>query len=220
MAHVKVTRWGIIGGLLTFVILLLFEIEPMALRVLLIAGFRTKTIGRVFDLWNKTRNEDGPAPRSVPEPPMQAPIAPQPAPAHITPSVPKAETTPKKTAAIGASMTIKGEIRAREELLVDGEVEGSLESQSLITVGPNGKVRANIKAREVMVFGSVRGNVEVTEKIAIREQGNLVGDIKTAGISIDDGAYFKGSIDIVRPEPKVMAKPVKTEPKVEQPVAK
>ena len=57
-------------------------------------------------------------------------------------------------------MTIKGEIRAREELMVDGEVEGSLESQSLITVGPNGKVRANIKAREVIVFGSVRGNVE------------------------------------------------------------
>jgi cytoskeletal protein CcmA (bactofilin family) len=117
-----------------------------------------------------------------------------------------------QTAAIGASMTIKGEIRSREELLVDGEVEGLLESASLITVGPNGKVKANIKAREVIVFGSVRGNVEVTEKIAIREQGNLVGDIKAAGISIDDGAYFKGSIDIVRPEPKVTAKPVKNEP--------
>ena len=69
-------------------------------------------------------------------------------------------------------------------------------------VGPNGKVRGNIKARQVAIFGSVRGNVEVTEKIAIREQGSLIGDIKGAGISIDDGAYFKGSIDIVRPEPK------------------
>jgi cytoskeletal protein CcmA (bactofilin family) len=108
-------------------------------------------------------------------------------------------------------MTIKGEIRAREELLVDGEVEGLLESQALLTVGPNGKVRANIKAREVVIFGSVRGNVEVTEKIAIREQGSLIGDIKSAGISIDDGAYFKGSIDIMRPEPKVTTKPVVTE---------
>jgi cytoskeletal protein CcmA (bactofilin family) len=108
-------------------------------------------------------------------------------------------------------MTIKGEIRAREELLVDGEVEGLLESQSLLTVGPNGKVRANIKAREVVIFGSVRGNVEVTEKIAIREQGSLIGDIKSAGISIDDGAYFKGSIDIMRPEPKVTTKPVVSE---------
>ncbi len=99
-------------------------------------------------------------------------------------------------------MSIKGEIHAREELLVDGEVEGLLESQSQITVGANGKVKANIRAREVIVFGSVRGNVEVSGKIAIREQGSLVGDIKAAGIGIDDGAYFKGNIDIVRPEPK------------------
>jgi cytoskeletal protein CcmA (bactofilin family) len=99
-------------------------------------------------------------------------------------------------------MTIKGEIRAPEALVVDGEVEGQLESQSLLTVGPSGKVRGNIKAREVAVYGSVRGNVEVTEKVAIREQGSLIGDIKGAGISIDDGAYFKGSIDIVRSEPK------------------
>jgi cytoskeletal protein CcmA (bactofilin family) len=133
--------------------------------------------------------------------PMPTPMArPEPAP-------------PKQVAAIGASMTIKGEIRAREELVVDGEVDGTLESQSLITVGPSGKVHCNIKAREVVIFGSVRGNVDVSEKIAIREQGSLVGDIKTAGISIDDGAYFKGSIDIVRPEPKVTTKPVKTEAK-------
>jgi cytoskeletal protein CcmA (bactofilin family) len=112
-------------------------------------------------------------------------------------------------------MTIKGEIRAREELLVEGEVEGQLESQSLLTVGPNGKVRGNIKARQVAIFGSVRGNVEVTEKIGIREQGSLIGDIKAAGISIDDGAYFKGSIDIVRPEPKVTTKAVQSEPRVQ-----
>jgi cytoskeletal protein CcmA (bactofilin family) len=117
----------------------------------------------------------------------------------------------RQCATIGASMFIKGEIKTHEELLVDGEVEGALESHSLLTVGPNGKVRANIKAREVVILGSVRGNVEVSEKIAIREQGSLVGDIKTAGISIDDGAYFKGSIDIVRPEPKIMTKPVKNE---------
>ena len=69
----------------------------------------------------------------------------------------------------------------------------------------------NIRAREVIIFGSARGNIEAVEKLAIRDQGSLVGDIKTAGISIDDGAYFKGSIDISRPEPKVSSKPVKTE---------
>jgi cytoskeletal protein CcmA (bactofilin family) len=115
------------------------------------------------------------------------------------------------SAAIGPSMRIKGDIYTREELLVDGDVEGVMESESLLTVGPNGKVRANIKAREVVIFGSVHGNVEVTGKIAIREQGSLIGNIKSAGISIDDGAYFKGSIDITRPDPKAAAR---NEPKI------
>lgn len=105
-------------------------------------------------------------------------------------------------------MYVKGDISTREELLVDGEVDGTLESQSLLTVGPHGKVRADIKAREVIIFGSVHGNIEVVEKIAIRGEGSLVGNIRTAGISIDDGAYFKGSIDIVRPEPRPVARAV------------
>uniref|UniRef100_Q01Z51 Integral membrane protein CcmA involved in cell shape determination-like protein n=1 Tax=Solibacter usitatus (strain Ellin6076) TaxID=234267 RepID=Q01Z51_SOLUE len=161
-------------------------------------------------MWNK-RNDEPAAPGPRVEP-MRTPT---PTPTQMPPTTPAAvKSGPKQTATIGPSMTIKGEIRAREELLVDGEVEGLLESQALLTVGPNGKVRANIKAREVVIYGSVRGNVEVTEKIAIREQGSLIGDIKSAGISIDDGAYFKGSIDIMRPEPKVTTKPVVSEAKV------
>ena len=79
------------------------------------------------------------------------------------------------------------------------EVDGVLESLSSLTVGPNAKIKANIKARDVTIHGTVRGSVEVTDKITIHQNGSLVGDIKTAGIVIDDGAYFKGSIDIVRP---------------------
>lgn len=111
-------------------------------------------------------------------------------------------------------MFIKGEIRLREELLVEGDVEGRVESEGLLTVGPNGKVRANIKAREVQIFGSVRGDVEVSGKIAIRDQGSLIGNIKSAGISIDDGAYFKGSIDITRSDPKMAGKATQSEPKI------
>jgi cytoskeletal protein CcmA (bactofilin family) len=158
-------------------------------------------------MWNK-RDEPGmPATAQVPS---QAP-----APGGMAMAASKQPAAVKQMAAIGPSMTIKGEIRAREELLVEGEVEGILESQSLLTVGPNGKVRANIKAREVVIYGSVRGNVEVTDKIAIREQGSLIGDIKSSGIIIDDGAYFKGSIDIVRPDPKgTAAKAVVSEARV------
>ena len=157
-------------------------------------------------MWNKQRDESvnqsepihGASRPSI-APPSQAPPGPRSAAAG--------------TAAIGASMRIKGEIHAREELLVNGEVEGVLESESLLSVGANGKVKANIRAREVVIFGSVAGDVEVTEKIAIREQGSLIGNIKCAGISIDDGAYFKGSIDIVRSNPKVTTTPVQNEPK-------
>jgi cytoskeletal protein CcmA (bactofilin family) len=158
-------------------------------------------------VWNK-RPEDGPGPRTP------APEAPRP-PAAAAPvqSASRAEPAPpaRQIASIGSSMFIRGDIRSAEELLVDGEVEGSLESHSLITVGTNGKVRANIKAREVVIFGCVDGNIEASEKIAIREQGSLKGDIKTAGISIDDGAYFKGSIDIVRPDTRVNSKPARSQ---------
>ena len=161
-------------------------------------------------MWNKPKDE----PQSRPQPEPIRPSAPPAAPSAPVHTAPRTTVSGGQTATIGASMNIKGEIRSREELMVDGEVEGLLESQSLLTVGHNGKVRANIKAREVVIFGSVRGDVEVTEKIAIREQGSLIGNIKSAGISIDDGAYFKGSIDIVRPEPKVSSQTVKTEPAI------
>lgn len=159
-------------------------------------------------MWNK-RDEPSAPPRPQTEPGRS--YTPPPPTNHSEPPAPP-RASGKQIAAIGASMSIKGDIRTQEELFVDGDVEGSLESKSLLTVGPNGKVRANIKAREVVVFGSVRGNVDVVEKVAIRDNGSVIGDIKTAGISIDDGSYFKGSIDIIRPEPKPTAtKPVRTE---------
>ena len=165
-------------------------------------------------MWNKKNDEPGPMRAQEPvRNPIPMPAAP--APMATAGGTTAMTSGPKQSAVIGPSMMIKGEIRAREELMVDGEVEGLVESQSVLTVGPNGKVRGNIKARQVAIFGSVRGNVEVMEKIAIREQGSLIGDIKAAGISIDDGAYFKGSIDIVRPEPKVTTKAVQSEPRVE-----
>jgi cytoskeletal protein CcmA (bactofilin family) len=101
---------------------------------------------------------------------------------------------------------IKGQIFSREDLTIDGEIDGSVELQEhRLTVGPNGKVQAGVKAREVVVLGTIQGNVEATDKIEIRKDARLVGDIKTVRIVIEDGAFFKGSIDIVRPEAKAAA---------------
>ncbi|HTP87653.1 MAG TPA: polymer-forming cytoskeletal protein [Bryobacteraceae bacterium] len=113
-------------------------------------------------------------------------------------------------AIIGKSVMIKGQIVSREDLTIDGEVEGTVELQEhRLTVGPHGKVRADIKAREIVVLGNVYGNVDVADKIEIRKDAKLVGDIKTARIVIEDGAYFKGTTDIVRPEPKAAPAPPK-----------
>lgn len=127
--------------------------------------------------------------------------APSPQPPQ-TPAPPVIRTeAPQRVTVFGKTMKVTGEITSEEELFIDGEMEGTLQLRNRLTIGPTGKVNANIKAREVVVFGSVRGNVEAEERIALRAGATIVGDIKTAGIIIEDGAYFKGGIDISRSEP-------------------
>jgi cytoskeletal protein CcmA (bactofilin family) len=111
-----------------------------------------------------------------------------------------AQDPSRGVAAIGKSVIIKGQILSREDLYLDGEMEGTVEvPENRLTIGPHAKLQATIRAHEVVVLGVVNGNVEASEKIDIRKDARLTGDIKTGGIVIEDGAYFKGSIDIVRP---------------------
>jgi cytoskeletal protein CcmA (bactofilin family) len=101
------------------------------------------------------------------------------------------------SAALGKNVTVKGQIFAREDLTIDGEVEGTVECHDhRLTIGPNARVQAGLKAREIIIQGSIQGNVEAADKIDIKKEAKLVGDIKTSRIVIEDGAYFKGSIDI------------------------
>ena len=120
-------------------------------------------------------------------------------------SMPPARFEPENrggAASIGKAVKVVGQIFSREDLYVDGEVEGTVEAlEHKLTIGPNGTVSAAVKAREVVALGTVKGNVEATEKIEIRKDAKLTGDIRTARIIIEDGAYFKGSIDIVKPDP-------------------
>lgn len=124
------------------------------------------------------------------------------------------ETQQRGTAVIGKSVTIKGQIFSQEDLTIDGEMEGSIEvKEHRLTVGPNGRIQAGVKAREIIVLGTINGNVEVSDKIDIRKDARLVGDIKTARIVIEDGAFFKGNIDITRggtaetPKPAAASQP-------------
>ena len=103
---------------------------------------------------------------------------------------------------IGKGMIIKGRIHSEEDVFLNGEVEGDLDIENCrLTVGPDGKVAANARAREVDISGTFTGNVESVEKTCIRASGRLIGDVKTRGIVIEEGALFKGKVEIVsRPE--------------------
>ena len=112
---------------------------------------------------------------------------------------PLSSTPSGSTARLGASLHIKGEISGNEDLHIDGSVEGlvQLEDRKL-TVGASAKLTADVVAREVVVYGSVKGNLRARDRIEIKKDGSVVGDLTTARIMIEDGAYFKGSIEIDR----------------------
>jgi len=101
------------------------------------------------------------------------------------------------TARLGASLHVKGEITGNEDLTIDGSVEGlvHLEDRKL-TIGANARITADVIAREVVVYGNVKGNLRARDRIEIKKDGSVVGDLSTARIMIEDGAYFKGSIEI------------------------
>ena len=101
------------------------------------------------------------------------------------------------TARLGGSLHVKGEITGNEDLHVDGSVEGLIQLEDRkLTVGASAKVTADIIAREVVVYGNVKGNLRARDRIEIKKDGSVVGDLTTARIMIEDGAYFKGSIEI------------------------
>jgi cytoskeletal protein CcmA (bactofilin family) len=103
-------------------------------------------------------------------------------------------------ATIGKSLVVKGEVTGSESLYIDGKVEGAINLPgNRVTVGRNGQVAANIVAREVVVLGKVRGNCQASDRVDIRSEGSLTGDVIAARISIEDGAFFKGGIDIRKP---------------------
>jgi cytoskeletal protein CcmA (bactofilin family) len=106
-------------------------------------------------------------------------------------------------ATIGKGLFVKGEISGTESLYIDGKVEGSINLPgNRVTVGRNGQVSASVTAREIVILGKVRGNVTATDRVDIRAEGALTGDVAAARISIEDGAFFKGGIDIRKPDGK------------------
>lgn len=148
-------------------------------------------------MWNSRQSQN--------EPPAASP-APTPAsqssynPSSSVPSRPSAPTA-RNLACLGATIEIKGQISGDEDLQVDGKVTGPIQlGGQKLTVGRTGQLNSEISAREVVVYGKVTGNLRARDRVEIKKDGSVIGDITTARISVEDGAYFKGRIEIDRPK--------------------
>lgn len=162
-------------------------------------------------MWKPNQPGNGSPTPSTPEPVRVAPPAssnfeaaparPAATPAAASPSTGAAGASATgEQATIGKSLIVKGELTGSESLYIDGKVEGAINLPgNRVTVGRNGQVAANIVAREVVVLGKVRGNCQASDRVDIRSEGSLTGDVIAARISIEDGAFFKGGIDIRKP---------------------
>ena len=150
--------------------------------------------------------------------PAPAP-APAMTPAH-TPAVPSGGDYRPQNARdnvnIGKSVFIKGELSGSEDLTIEGNVEGRIElKENTLTIGPNGKIRAEVFAKQVIVLGEVTGNVTATEKVDIRDNGSVDGDVTSPRVAIAEGAHFRGAIDMQRasqPTSQPVSKPAAKEP--------
>ena len=133
---------------------------------------------------------------------------------------------------IGKSVVIKGELNGSEDLTIEGHVEGKIELKDhVLTIGPNGKIKAQVFAKTVIVLGEIGGNVTATDKVDIRDSGSVDGDIVSPRVAIVEGADFRGSVDMQRkgpqasatstaPSPKSASQPAPSQPQVVQPAAR
>ena len=157
-----------------------------------------------------------------PAPPPATPsqtVTPSPEPA-VRPSADPQPRLERSTVNIGKSVIIKGELSGSEDLTIEGQVEGKIElRQNVLTIGANGKIKAQVFAKAVIILGEVTGNVTATEKVDIRDNGSVDGDITSPRVAIAEGAHFRGSIDMQRGGGKAGDKGEKTEKTEAKPAA-
>jgi cytoskeletal protein CcmA (bactofilin family) len=141
-------------------------------------------------MWSKPQQNEVPSYSPAPPPPTSSNTS---YPAHSS------APTARNVACVGESIDIKGKVSGEEDLQVDGKIEGPISLQGhRLTVGRTGQLNSEIIAREVVVYGKVHGNLRASDRIEIKKDGSVTGDIITARISIEDGAFFKGRIEIER----------------------
>jgi cytoskeletal protein CcmA (bactofilin family) len=130
-------------------------------------------------------------------PAAMTPQVPPPAAAGTTPRLEAGQNMEKDIVNIGKSVVIKGELNGSEDLTIEGHVEGTIQlKEHVLTIGPNGRIKAQVFAKSVIVLGEVTGNVTASDKVDIRDNGSVDGDIVSPRVAIAEGAHFRGSVDM------------------------
>jgi cytoskeletal protein CcmA (bactofilin family) len=148
-------------------------------------------------------------------PPAPAPPSSAPSPAGTGSRLDASHHPEKDIVNIGKSVVIKGELNGSEDLTIEGHVEGTIQlRENVLTIGPNGRIKAQVFAKSVIVLGEVTGNITATDKVDIRDNGSVDGDIVAPRVAIAEGAHFRGSVDMQRkngapaqPKPAAAAAP-------------
>jgi cytoskeletal protein CcmA (bactofilin family) len=149
-------------------------------------------------MWKRDEAVKPPAPTG-PAPTVGAPPAAEAARTPTTSEPQRFDRERTPAVNIGKSVVIKGELSGSEDLTIEGQVEGKIElRQNVLTIGANGKIKAQVFAKSVIILGEVTGNVTATEKVDIRDNGSVDGDIAAPRVAIAEGAHFRGSIDMQR----------------------
>ncbi len=146
------------------------------------------------------QESDSPSAAPTPAAPSSRPAAPSPAPAAAAPR--PSAPAPSGRNVLSNDVEIKGTIKFSNDLVVDGKIEGHIQSDGSLTVGENAHIKAEIKTRSVVIYGKVHGNIIVTDKVELKANAELVGDIKAASLSIEPGAIFVGKSAVGTPSVK------------------
>ncbi len=159
-------------------------------------------------MWNRSKREEEAQLKQAPPEPAREAI-----PTSTYPTRRVDEATTRAAAVIGKTIVVKGTVSGKEDLLVDGRLEGDIDlPENRLTVGPGGHIEGKIRAREIVVYGVVQGNLEASERAEIRKNAKVIGDLKTCRPVIEDEAYFKGNVETIRVDPPKLAKPVVAAP--------
>lgn len=154
-------------------------------------------------MWNRSKREEEPQLKPAPPESVREAI-----PTSTYPTRRVDEATTRAAAVIGKTIQVKGTVTGKEDLLVDGRLEGDVDlPENRLTVGPGGQIEGKIRAREIVIYGVVQGNLEASERVEIRKNAKVIGDMRASRPVIEDEAYFKGNVETIRVDPPKPPKP-------------